>query len=119
MCNKVIKSGFEKHHLTFCKEKKCDFIHIDNVSCDAKSHKLKFHSNFYSYNQIVNVKTINQSVILQLKINLLKNKNNFIVFKCDSIQETLSSIQNEFHVEYRIIAKTCMCVSNLSFAIVF
>ena len=115
LCNKVIKSGFENHHLTFCKERKCDFIHIDNVSCNSKSHKRKFHSNFYSYNQMVNVKPINQSVILQLKINLINSKNNFIVFKCDSFQQTLASIENEFHVEYRIIAKTCICVLKFKF----
>ena len=115
LCNKVIKSGFENHHLSFCKERKCDFIHIDNVSCNSKSHKKKFHLNFYSYNQILNLKTINQNVIFQLKINLIKNKNNFIVFKFDYIQETLSSIQNEFINEYRIIAKTCFCVLKFNF----
>ena len=50
-----------------------------------------------------------------MKINLIKNKNNFIVFKCDYIQETLSSIQNEFNNEYRIIAKTCFCVLKFNF----
>ena len=105
MCNKVIKSWFENHHLAFCTERKCDFVQIDNVLCNAKSHKRKFHVNFYSHNQIENVKPINQTAISEIKRNLLKSRSNFIVFKCDSIQQTLSSINNEFHLEFRIIAK--------------
>ena len=115
LCNKVIKSGFENHHLAFCKERKCDFVQIDNVLCNAKSHKRKFHVNFYSHNQIENVKPINQTAISEIKINLLKSKNNFIVFKCDSIQQTLSSIKNEFHLEFRIIAKKCICALKFKF----
>ena len=100
----MVKTGFEKNNLRFFKERKCNFIQIDNIKCISKSHKSKFHSNFYSYNQILNVKTLNENLILKLKINLFKNKNNFIVIKCDSVHETLSSIKNEFHFDYRIIA---------------
>ena len=88
------------------------FVQIDNVLCNAKSQKHKFHVNFYSHNQIENVKPINQTAISEIKINLLKSKNDFILFKCDSIQHT---IKNEFHLEFRIIAKKCICALKFKF----
>ena len=115
LCNKVIKSGFENHHLAFCKERKCDFIQMDNVLCNSKSHKSKFHLNFYSNNQIKSVKPIYHTAISEIKMNLIKNKDNFIAFKCDSIKHTLSSILSEFHLEFRIIAKKCICALTFKF----
>ena len=114
-CNKVVKSGFENHHLLFCKQRKCDFVQIDNILCNSKSHKSKFHINFYSHSQIVNDKTINQNALSEIKINLINKKNSFIVLKCESIQHTLSSIKDEFYHDFRIIAKKCICALKFKF----
>ena len=114
-CNKVVKSGFEHQHLLFCKQRKCEFVQIDNVFCNSKKHKSKFHLNFYSQSQILNYKRINQTAISEIKLNLITKKNSFIALKCESIQDTLSSIKEEFYHEFRIIAKKCICALKFKF----
>ena len=109
LCNRVIKRGYKENHLKFCKERECNFRHIDNVKCNSKSHTNKFHSNFLSY-QCINSNINNQNVIITLDTNLLSNKNNFMVLKSNQLNETISIIQNEFNSQYRIVAKKCLCL---------
>ena len=109
-CNRAVKSGHEENHLLFCKEKECNFVHIDNVKCNSKKHKNKFHLNFLSINDILNIVDINQNIIYIIKQNLFKKNNNCIVIKSDSIEQTLFSIKESFHYDYRIISKKCVCI---------
>ena len=109
LCNRVVKKGYEENHLKFCKERECNFRHIDNIKCNSKSHKNKFHLNFLAY-KCINSNTINQNLITKLNTNLLSNKNNFMVLNSNLLNETISIIQNEFNSQYRIVAKKCLCL---------
>ena len=114
-CNRVIKAGHEENHLLFCKEKECNFIHIDNVKCTSKKHKNKFHLNFFSIKDILNTIDINQNVISIIKQNLIEKNNNCIVIKAESISNTLYSIKEAFYYDYRIISKKCICLQKFKF----
>ena len=60
LCNRVVKRGYEENHSKFCKERECNFRRIDNVKCNSKSHKNKFHSKKNSYH-CINSNLINQN----------------------------------------------------------